>query len=82
MKNFRVAYVKKASDFDKYTHFGIRAEILFRGFSKSDILRIEQRIRLKIWEEIELSRKCGRICEVTMDKFDVKPFKDELIVRH
>lgn len=82
MKNkyFRVSYVKKVRDFDEYSAFGIRAEILFRGFTKDEILRVEQRIRAKIYEEIELSRKSGRVRDVVMEKFDVKPFKDELVL--
>lgn len=78
-KAFRVAYVKKIGNWERYTHFGMRIEILYRGFTAHEILNIEQRIRIKICQELELSRKSGRVCEVTLDKFDTKPFKDELI---
>lgn len=79
-KTWRVAYVRKVGDFERYTHFGIRAEILFRGFSKDEILQVEQRIREKIWEEIARSRKSGRVRDVVMEKFEVKPFKDQLVM--
>lgn len=79
-KYFRARYVKGATlDFNCYTHFGIKAEILCRGFTKDQILKLEQEILELIHEKIKDSRKSGRVRDVSIERFDVKPFKDELI---
>lgn len=79
MKLFNVRYVRgKNINSEGYTHYGMKFEILYRGFSKREILIIEQNIRLKIQSEIAKTRKSKQVCEVTLNKFDTKPFKDEL----
>lgn len=79
-KYFKVRYVKGAVlDFNCYSHFGIKAEILCRGFNKDEILRLESEILGLIQAKIKESRKSGRVRDVVVERFDVRPFKDEMI---
>lgn len=64
---------------DDYTFWGIRLEVLFRGFSPSEMFQIESEIRDLIARTKSQALKTAQLREVVLEHLIIKPFKDEVI---
>lgn len=63
---------------DDHSFFGLRLEVLFRGYSASEMLRIESDFREFVKVKKMQSLKPGNLREVTMHDLTIKPFWDEV----
>ena len=63
---------------ESHSFFGLRVEVLFRGYSVRDMLRIESEFREFVRIQKEKSLKSGELREVIMHDLTVKPFWDEV----
>ncbi len=64
---------------ENHSSWGIRLEVLFRGFSPADMFRIEGKIRDLIAREKQAAFDTGELKEVVLHNLVTKPFKDEVI---
>jgi hypothetical protein len=73
-------YCKRINqNLDNHTSWGIRLEVLFRGFSPSEMFRIEAEIRDLIARYKSQAIKSGQLKEVVLENLITKPFKDEVM---
>jgi hypothetical protein len=80
MKNrFKQQYFKRSSvSLDDYTFWGVRMEILFRGFTKAEMFSIDQEFRQIIAKKKQDAATGGRLREVVVEKMQTDAFKDIL----
>ena len=61
------------------TFWGVKMEVLFRGFAKADMFRIEGKIRDLICLEKAEIAKSGKLREIAIERLDTLAFKDEVL---
>lgn len=59
--------------------WGVKMEVLFRGFSKDDMFRIESQIRDLICREKAEISASGKLREIAIERLDTLAFKDEVL---
>lgn len=64
---------------DNHSFWGIRLEVLFRGFSPAEMFQIESEIRDLISRKKADAVKSALLKEVVLENLIIKPFKDEVI---
>lgn len=64
---------------ETHSFWGLKMEVLFRGFSKADMFRIESRIRDLIHEEKIAIMNGRKLQEIQIERIDTKPFKDRIL---
>jgi hypothetical protein len=64
---------------DDHPFWGVQMEVLFRGFSHSEMFRIEAEIRDLIARNKKKALDSGRLKEVVLHYIATKPFKDEMV---
>jgi hypothetical protein len=61
------------------TFWGVKMEVLFRGFSKSDMFIVESEIRDLICRRKREIQKSGKLREISIERLDTVAFKDVLL---
>lgn len=73
-------YCKKIShNLDNHIFWGIRLEVLFRGFSHREIFQIQSEIMDLIANFKKRAANSGQLKEIVVENLITKPFKDEVI---
>lgn len=73
-------YCKRVNqNLDNHTCWGIRIEVLFRGYSPAEMFRIEAEIRDLIARYKYQAVKSGQLKETVLENLVTKPFKDEVM---
>lgn len=73
-------YCKRINhNLDNHSSWGIRIEVLFRGYSPAEMFRIEAEIRDLFARHKSQALKSGLLKEVVLENLITKPFKDEVM---
>lgn len=73
-------YCKRINhNLDNHIFWGIRLEVLFRGYSPAEMFQIEAEIRELLARKKADAIKSAQLKEVTLENIVTKPFKDEVI---
>lgn len=73
-------YVKRISNnLDSHIFWGIRLEVLFRGFSHREMFQIESELMDLIVRFKKNAADSGTLKEIVVENVITKPFKDEVI---
>jgi len=61
------------------TFWGVKMEVLFRGFSKEDMFAVESEIRDLICRRKQDILRSGKLREIVIERLDTLAFKDEVL---
>lgn len=64
---------------ENHTFWGIRLEVLFRGFSPAEMFQIEAELRDLISRRKTQALNSAQLKEVSLEALITKPFKDEVV---
>jgi len=64
---------------ETHSFWGIKAEFLFRGYSKDEMFQMESRILDLIHEEKIKIMNGNKLREITIERLDSIPFKDKVL---
>lgn len=79
-KVLRHRYIRKMDRQHRDCVFwGVKMEVLFRGFSKSDMFVVESEIRDLICRRKQEIQKTGKLREICIERLDTTAFKDEIV---
>lgn len=79
-KVIRHRYIRKMDRQHRDNVFwGVKMEVLFRGFSMADMFIVESEIRDLICRRKREILKSAKLREITIERLDTTAFKDEVL---
>ena len=79
-KTFKHQYIKKMDHrHEDCVFWGVKMEVLYRGFSKDDMFLIESEIRNVICRKKAEIARSGKLREISIERLDTLAFKDEVL---